>query len=280
MQRQWGAGHALTVTAGQRVRAVNRVIEALKKAQDTTETERAVPKDEPVIGYLWDDLPKPVPPRRKTSNVKRGAVVERCRRKAYWSSKNGLHLTPLVPPLRFATGTMIHRAHQLWINDPDTPLITHALAACNEYTDNLKARYLERVGAPVTDAELAPVLEAVSFVWSMCENYSVRYKTPLPPEYRLISAEQKISIQVPGSEHTLEGRVDGIVQHVPTGRYDVLERKTYSARPKEALLTRNDQFRAYCWLLKQLKLCDQLPCVLYDTHRARAYGYTLQRPVA
>lgn len=220
------------------------------------------------------------------------------------SSKNGMHLTPLQTPISFATGSMLHRAHQLWITDPATALSFHALTAANEAINLFKTNYIKVVGASPSESELSTLYEATEFVTGMCDNYSVKYGTPLPPEYRFLSAEQKISVVVedtrqecdicnasgrmlvPGPDgryhsetkpcdvcggvgyiaHTLEGKLDGLVQHIATGRVDVLERKSYNYRPKENSLRYNDQFMAYRWLVSKLNLgpTGHRPHVLYD----------------
>lgn len=197
-------------------------------------------------------------------SVTERGTYERCERKAVLSSKNGMHLTPLQTPISFATGSMLHRAHQLWITQPSVALSFHALVAANEAINKFKANYKAVVGVTPSESELSTLYEATEFVTAMCDNYAVKYGTPLPPEYRFLSAEQKISVSVEDCEHTLEGKLDGLVQHVPTGRVDVLERKSYNQRPKENSLRYNDQFMAYRWLVSKLNLSPIRPHVLYD----------------
>lgn len=197
-------------------------------------------------------------------SVTERGVYERCERRAVLSSKNAMHLTPLQTPISFATGSMLHRAHQLWINEPAIALSFHARTAANEAFDTFKANYKAVVGVTPSESELSTLYEATEFVVAMCDNYAVKYGTPLPPEYRFLSAEQKISVQVPGTEHTLEGKLDALIQHVPTGRVDPLERKSYNQRPKENSLRYNDQFMAYRWLVSKLNLGTVRPHVLYD----------------
>lgn len=227
-------------------------------------------------------------------SVTERGTYERCERKAVLSSKNGMHLTPLQTPISFATGSMLHRAHQLWITEPATSLAFHALTAANEAISQFKTNYKAVVGVTPSESELSTLYEATEFVTAMCDNYAVKYGTPLPSEYKFLSAEQKISIQVDCGPclrctgfgvirtgfgttdnckacdatgryfHTLEGKLDGLVQHVATGRVDVLERKSYNQRPKENSLRYNDQFMAYRWLVAQLHLSPIRPHVLYD----------------
>lgn len=215
----------------------------------------------------------------------------RCPRKAFLTSKNGRHLTVMFGPLNLSVGSLVHKAHQLWLEQPDIPLKVHAMSASVAMQTEIETRYQKQVGTKPGDAELATLYESVQFALAMCENYQTRYGTPLPPDYRLIAAEQKIRFCVPGTEHEcfncetwtqaeskncpdcsgtgtalhcLEGRLDGLLQHIPTGRLDVLERKTYNQRPQFAVLRSNFQFLAYDWLVRQLNFNNLGTCVAYD----------------
>lgn len=72
MGRRWGKGHALTVSAGQREVAASRCLKALIEADEAARPERATPgRAEVVATYFEEDLPRPVPPRPKASNIRR-----------------------------------------------------------------------------------------------------------------------------------------------------------------------------------------------------------------
>jgi hypothetical protein len=226
-------------------------------------------------------------------------VFRRCRRQAVLTSKNGRHLGRLFPPLNLSVGTIVHRAHQLWLENPSRSMHDCAMDASVEASNGVRERYLKQVGAYPSDDEMATTHEAIDFALTMCENYALKYSTPLPPDYTLIKAEQKIRVPVPGTEHPcpkcrggtqvryvggfalnecggcmedhpgtqvhyLEGKVDGLIQH-SSGRIDVLEHKTYGNRPKQEDLQSNDQFIAYLWLVGQLGFNPHLDsCVAYD----------------
>lgn len=196
-------------------------------------------------------------------------VFMRCRRKALLSSKNGRHLTPLQTPLHFSVGSLIHRAHQLWLNNPNERLYTHVNFAAAELLRHTLQRYTQLTGTGPSDDELRITHDAVATAIAMCENYQVRWGTPLPDDYELLGAEQKIRVPVEGTDHFLEGRLDALIRHIPTGRVDVLERKTYNTRPKESALLTNDQFMAYRWLVWKLDL-GAVPHVMYDGSWRRA----------
>jgi hypothetical protein len=226
-------------------------------------------------------------------------VFRRCRRQAVLTSKNGRHLGRLFPPLNLSVGTIVHRAHQLWLENPHKTMYACAMDASIEASNGVRERYLKQVGAYPSDDEMGVTHESIDLALTMCENYALKYGTPLPPDYILIKAEQKIRVPVPGTEHPcaacggegkvryvggftlneckecledrpgraihyLEGRVDGLLQH-SSGRIDVLEHKTYGNRPKQEDLQTNDQFIAYLCLVGQIGFNDHLDsCVAYD----------------
>ncbi len=220
---------------------------------------------------------------------------ERCPRQAWLTSKNGLHLQPMFSPVHLATGTLVHKAHQSWLEKPEVSLLDHAYAASVRAVDMIKARYKKRVGAEPKDAELESTHESIAFALAMCENYQIKWGTPLPDDYKFLSAEQKIEIPVPGTEHecelcvgrrelidsegnerecpmcngtgtalhNLEGKLDGLIQH-KSGRIDILEHKTYGSRPNEWGLAHNAQFLRYVWMVAKLNLGTGMPCIAYD----------------
>ena len=159
---------------------------------------------------------------------------------------------------------------QLWINNPDIHLHTHALTAAVEQVDQVRRNYVAAVGTTPSDTEMLTTHEACEFAIAMCDNYYIRYKTPLPDNYKLISAEQTLRVDIPGTAHYLEGRLDGLIQHTPTGRLDVLERKTYKNRPKQPDLQYNEQFLAYIYLVSRCFPDYDTPQVAYDGMWRRA----------
>lgn len=74
--RRWGAGHAITVAAGRRLQSAEKCLAALIVAQQNTEPERATPPPNTnpydlLQTYFEEDLPRPVQPRPKASNIRR-----------------------------------------------------------------------------------------------------------------------------------------------------------------------------------------------------------------
>jgi len=201
--------------------------------------------------------------------TERGAF-RRCRRQAVLTSKNGQHLTPIFSPLNLNVGSIVHRAHQLWLMDESITLMDHAMTASVEAQEATRQSYRKAVGVDPSDSEMLELHESIDMALQMCDLYYVKYRSPLPPDYRLFRPEQKLRVPIPGTPHHLEGKLDGLIQHIPTGRYDILEHKTYRNRPKLADLQYNDQFIAYIWLLTQLGLTDQIPYIAYDGMWRRA----------
>lgn len=202
------------------------------------------------------------------SVTERGAF-KRCRRKAVLTSKNGRHLTKIKTPLALETGTIVHRALELWQtrfnpNAPTADIGDCVLEAGDEAITRITRSYTDAVGVAPSDVELEHVYDGMHFARVMCENYAIHWRTPLPEGYTLLQTEQKVRIPVPGTEHALEGRLDALLQH-KSGRIDVLERKTYGQRPKQEDLLAHDQTLAYLWMLKQLGVNTHLSsCVAYD----------------
>lgn len=180
-----------------------------------------------------------------------------------YQSRNALGLTPMFGPLHLSVGTIFHRSTQLWLEQPKIDLSHHALTAACEMQDLTIANYTKQVGVAPSSIELLTLHEAVDIALSMAANYYTKYKVPLPPEYTLVSAEQKIAVPIPGTPHRLTGRLDALLKH-RSGRFDIRECKTYKSRPNVVGLKSNFQFLAYMWLVLQLGLTDKMPCVAYD----------------
>lgn len=232
---------------------------------------------------------------------------KRCERQAVLTSKNGQHIGQIFPPLSLSLGSLMHRSHQLWViaEDPAAKTLQqHCLDASIEMIEHAKTRYKAQVGCLPSDSEMSSLYESVEFGVAMSELYQLRYGQPLPDDYILLAAEQKIEIPVKGTEHPcpdcngegfrdnnqhdegvcsgecstagddiepgtarhkLEGRLDGLTQHKTTGQVRILERKTYNSRPKEDQLKKNDQFLQYDWMVRQLGFNpDQGVATLYD----------------
>lgn len=194
----------------------------------------------------------------------------RCERKAVLTSANGRHLQSMFSPLSLQTGSIVHKAHHLWIKDTDNKqsLEQHTMDAAVMAQDVLIAGYLAKVGTEPSDDEMNTLYESVDFCKSMARNYEAYYGgRKLPDGYKMIAPEQNVRIKVKGTSHYLQGRLDAFILDLATGRPGVLERKTYNQRTKLETLKRNRQFIRYSWLQSQLPLGfndDEPPFILYD----------------
>lgn len=212
-------------------------------------------------------------------SVTERGTFKRCERQWRLTSKNGMHLGPIVSPVYLSTGTLIHEGSQHWLLDDPKGLSyeDHVTLAADHMITQAHAKYLKQVGANMSSTEDDELYLAVSFARAMARNYELRWGSPLPDGFALIRPEQRAQVPVPGTEHPcyhqsvdsavdctecggsgtaihyLDMRFDGLIQD-RAGRIHVLEHKTYKSRPSEASLRSNDQFLAYMWGARQLNI--------------------------
>lgn len=196
------------------------------------------------------------------SVTERGSF-KRCRRMWDYNSFNRQGLQRIISKGALATGRLVHQALAGWLLHPDKHLVDLYMGYAQEEMSLVKKNYLTQVGAPIDDIELGNVYDAILVGHSIMKNYEEHYEKPVPKGYKLVSPEQQLTIQIPGTEHYLEGKLDAIIQHA-NGMMFVLEHKTFSMPPKEADLQMNDQFLAYTWLLSQYVGRGQVGGLVYD----------------
>src|SRR5262245_40573735 len=165
------------------------------------------------------------------------------------------------------------------------------VAHANDAINTANATYERQVGAIMSDSELAPLYESVLQGQCMMTNYQARWRQPIPAGFEIVATEMRAQVEIPGTEHTseyvweavaaddgaegaahytpglgwavkhtyndvrlhrLEGRLDGVLRELRSGRLYVLEHKTYGQRPREEVLFSNAQFLTYHWMLLQL----------------------------
>lgn len=194
-------------------------------------------------------------------SVTERGTFKRCRRMWDYNSFNRQGLQRIISKGALATGRLVHQALAGWLLHPEQHLVDIYLGYAHEELELVKKNYLEQVGAPIDDVELGNVYDAIMVGHSVMTNYEEYYGQAVPKGYKLVSPEQQLTIQIPGTEHYLEGKLDAIIQHA-NGMMFVLEHKTFSMPPKESDLQMNDQFLAYTWLLKQY--VGQVGGLLYD----------------
>ena len=137
-------------------------------------------------------------------------TFKRCERQWRLSSKNGMHLGPIVAPIYLSVGTLVHNGSKRWLLDsleeggPHESYKFHVLSASIEMVEKARARYLKQVGVPMSTPEEEVLGEAIHFAVTMAENYEIRWGSPLPEGFRIIRPEQRATIPVKGTEHPCE----------------------------------------------------------------------------
>lgn len=205
---------------------------------------------------------------------------KRCRRRWDYSSYNRQNLQPITPGASLSLGTLIHKsladwAAQCYLKDTGerlnltvegfTPpsLQQIFMHNANQAVDEAKANYCKNIGSQPSDSELASLYEAVDLGHAMMGNYETQWKWPFPIGWTLYSLEQEYIIKVPGTDHYLKGKLDGVIV-APDRKLWIVEHKTYSMRPRPQILDNNNQFLAYIWLLKQWAPNETIGGIAYD----------------
>jgi hypothetical protein len=208
----------------------------------------------------------------------------RCRQQWDWGSFNRQGYSPVINKPALSIGRLYHAAQAEWSLHPtlDPAEICKTLAL--QEIEAVQKAYLERIGAPMSAVEMDPLYDGIGMVISMVDNYRKRWGSPLPDGFKMVSPEQTCVVPIPGTRHVaanpllssgysectapghsmtskcdgqhyLAGTLDGLIQSAD-GRLYVLERKTYGQRPKIEVLNMQDQFLAYLWVLRELKIGD------------------------
>lgn len=227
-------------------------------------------------------------------------TYKRCR--LLWDMIYRQHLTPRMESNFFYIGRLVHQTLAEWTVNPERDCETIFMEVLQSEMEALKKRYEENVGARMSDAEMDDRIASTALPMEMVVNYQAYWKQPLPDGFKLIAPEQTCLVDIPNTGHwrcekghkldwkfpsendlqqparncstcgalvywrsmQLEGTLDGFVVDETTGRFYVLERKTYEARPKIDSLENQEQFVAYSWILRQLFPDAVLGGVLYD----------------
>lgn len=192
-------------------------------------------------------------------SVTERATFRRCRRMWEFSSPSRQNLTGIgagSEPLEL--GSLVHRALADWILEYEKVdnkeylkgvFLKHASRRQEEITE----AFVERTGRQPFDSELESLHNVILLGVDMMANYQQFYGSPVPAHMRFAMPEQEIVVPVPGTEHHLSATLDGLLQD-KNDRLYVLEHKTYENRPKLIDLQMQDQFVAYIWVARELKI--------------------------
>ena len=207
----------------------------------------------------------------------------RCRQQWEWGSFNGYAYQTIIAKPALGIGRLWHATQAEWSLHPNDDPNNLLLGLANEEIERIKREYFERIGAPISQAELDQTIEGIGMVISMVKNYKDHWGSPLPDGFEMMSPEQTCVVPIPGTEHNcttcggkgwvvplplnpcneckgsgksmhyIAGTLDGLIRDKYGSLY-VLERKTYGQRPKPEVLNMQDQFLAYLWILNQLNI--------------------------
>lgn len=189
-------------------------------------------------------------------------TYKRCPRQWGFGSFNRRSLERIIRKPALSLGLCIHEALALWTEDCSLDPVQLYVEAKDRAVEAAHKAYLAANGCRMNDAEEDTLLSDVVLGVNMMNNYKNFWKAPLPSNYTLIGSEQEVLVDIPGTPHKLQGRLDGIIQD-QHGRLFDLDRKTYNTHPRISTLQTNEQFIAYTWILQQLDL-GPVAGVAYD----------------
>lgn len=175
----------------------------------------------------------------------------RCRRKWNYSSASMQSLGPIAPVRSLSLGTNVHSALAQWLIEPEAKLRDLFLVAAAENLSKIRAAYRKQVGANISDSELTDFFDAQMMGEKMMTNYEEFWGKPLLDGFTIVEPEQKFIVPIPGTDHFLSLRLDGLIERTAHGTLYILEHKTYSSRPRQSTLEMAFQFLAYIWGSRQ-----------------------------
>lgn len=114
----------------------------------------------------------------QVSVTERG-TFKRCSLQWDYTSMNRRRLTPIVPKATFELGTLIHKALEQWALDPTADLEELFKVQAGIGISIVKQRYLQQVGAPISQIELGDYYDLFELGSKMCRNYQDYWKSPI-----------------------------------------------------------------------------------------------------
>lgn len=225
---------------------------------------------------------------------------KRCRRLWDFASYNRQALQPIVSKPSLILGGLVHAALKLWVENPDKSLVNLFTGVCVEAEAKAIETYKTQMGFAPDDMELKAMYDSITFGLVMAENYEKKWKTPLPKGMSLVTSEQSVLIDIPGTYyphdhgtmfyhledeynnhierehkdtpvgvmewhnhiHKLNAKFDAILKDKEDNLY-ILEHKTGATHPRLSVLESNDQFLAYIWVLTQMNI-GNVEGIAYD----------------
>jgi hypothetical protein len=128
-------------------------------------------------------------------------IYKSCRRRWILQSENGMSLTSITHVPALALGGLMHQTLEAWSNNPEIDgqdeFLKHGADLMAKADDTYKAH----VGAKMSASEKGPLLDAIALGHAMTKNYIDEYKQPFPDEWEPLQMEQRIVVDIPGTEH-------------------------------------------------------------------------------
>ncbi len=172
-------------------------------------------------------------------------TFKECRRKWHYSSPLRMNLRPERSPIYFTVGRAVHYALAEYYETGEAPV-------------DIYDRYVEAVRQvePVPDEDE----RHLEVGRGMVVNYLNWVTSPEQPDedWKVLATELKYKTPLFNDEGKksnrvfLEGRIDGVWKHLPTGKVWLMEFKTTARQPNANWLTLDDQASAYCWAAQQV----------------------------
>lgn len=191
----------------------------------------------------------------------------RCRLKWDLSSHNRQSLASALPNEHLGLGLIIHDAMNAWRKDPTEMLVSHYNERVLHFLEEITTVYRERTDKDVTHEQLSPLLDATALGEAMCHNYQAYWKRSTPIGTKLRMSEQQYVIDIPGTPHKVEGRIDALVQDL-SGNIWILDHKTYGQKKSRNVIAQTPQFMIYAWMLS--RVLEKPVGVIYDGMWKRA----------
>lgn len=133
------------------------------------------------------------------SVTERGSF-RRCREAWDEGSLARKSLRPIVGAAALELGSTVHHALADWASNPALSLSDLYAHHAYQALTKAQATYLAQVGAPISDSELAPLLDTFELGKAMLSMYQEYWETPVPQDFEVLSPEQTIFIPIPGTK--------------------------------------------------------------------------------
>lgn len=237
-------------------------------------------------------------PRIHISDIR---SYKNCRRQWLFASPIKKNLTTRKPIAHFIVGTLFHQVFEL-VARKETDWETALQIKSDNVIEGIVALFnaspLYRGDIARTSLEVDKMSVVIAHYYNFYKLYKGEYNDS---EFKFISLEREFDLPlfIPNTDNTsittkvfrgarISGRIDGVVQHIPTGKYYLWENKT-SSRPDFLInsLDNDEQSGVYIWAASQFyhvpisgiiyniinKKTPEVPTKLKDGSLSKAKSY-------